>query len=198
MDLDKFRSQWDDPEFEQSFARLDQEPPSAIVERLKSMDGRAKRWRRTQQIIMRASLLVLLVLAALRLFFKDSREVPLQTVAFMLEMAVIFVLQLLDKAREKYELPKLWLDHREFLLDEHRRMDRNIRLDQWVSALLCVAIICVALYAAPFLSAGLQVACLAVTGTAVFVLQLYDRRRISQLKRTRDDLVAQLGGQLGN
>jgi hypothetical protein len=58
----------------------------------------------------------------------------------MLEVAVICVLQLLDKAREKYELPKLWLDHKEFLLDEHRRMDRNIRLDQWVSALLCVAI----------------------------------------------------------
>jgi hypothetical protein len=44
MDLDKFRSQWNDPEFEQSFARLDQAPPSAIVERLKRSDERAKRW----------------------------------------------------------------------------------------------------------------------------------------------------------
>jgi anti-sigma-K factor RskA len=193
MDLDKFRSQWNDPEFEQSFARLDQEPPSAIVARLQSMDRRAKRWRRTCQIIMRASLLVLLVLAVVRLFVTQTREAPLQTVAFMLEVAVICVLQLLDKAREKYELPKLWLDHKEFLLDEHRRMDRNIRLDQWVSALLCVAIICLALYAAPFLSAGLQVACLAVTGAAVFVLHLVDRRKISQLKRSRDGLAAQLG-----
>jgi anti-sigma-K factor RskA len=193
MDLEKFRSQWDDPEFEQSFARLDQEPPSAIVKRLKSMDGRAKRWRRTRRIITGASLMVVLVLAVLQLFVKDSREAPLQTVAFMLEMAVLLVLQLLDKAREKYELPKLWLDHREFLLDEHRRMGRNIRLDQWASALLCVAITCVGLYAAPFLSAGLQVACLAVTGAAVFVLQLYDRRKISRLERSRDGLAAQLG-----
>jgi len=193
MDLEKFRSQWDDPEFEQSFARLDQEPPSAIVERLQSMDRRAKRWRRTRGIIMRVSLLVFLVLAFLQLYVKDSREVPLQTAAFMLEVAVFCGLQLLDKAREKYQLPKLWLDHREFLLDEHRRMDRNIRLDQWASALLCVAIACVGLYAAPFLSAGLQVACLAVTGSAVFVLHLVDRRKISQLKRSRDGLAAQLG-----
>jgi hypothetical protein len=50
-----------------------------------------------------------------------------------------------------------------------------------------------ALYAAPFLSAGLQVACLAVTGVAVFVLHLVDRRKISQLKRSRDGLAAQLG-----
>jgi hypothetical protein len=50
-----------------------------------------------------------------------------------------------------------------------------------------------ALYAAPFLSAGLQVARLAVTGVAVFVLQLYDRRKISQLKRSMDGLAAQLG-----
>jgi hypothetical protein len=198
MDLDKFRSQWDDAEFEQSFARLDQEPPLTVVKRLKSMDGRAKRWCRTRRIIMTASVLVFLGLAAVRLFVTDSREAPLQTVAFMLEMLVLCGLQMLDKARERYELPKFWLDHREFLLDEHRRMDRNIRLDQWASALLCAAIICLALYAAPFLSGGLQVACLVVTGAAVFVLQLYDRRKISQLKRSRDSLAAQLGDLLRN
>jgi len=45
------------------------------------------------------------------------------------------------------------------------------------------------MYVAPFLSAGLQIACFAVTGAAVLILQLYDRRRISQLKRTKDGLV---------
>ncbi len=98
----------------------------------------------------------------------------------------------MDKARERYELPKFWLSPGEFLLDEHHRIDRYIRLDQWVSALLCVAIACVALYAAPFLSAGLQVACLALTAAAVPVLHLYHRRRISELKRSRDALAAQL------
>jgi len=193
MDLDKFRSQWDDPEFEQSYARLDPEPPLAIVKRLKSIYRRAKRWRGTRGIIMRASLLVLLVLAGLQLFVKDSREAPLQTVAFMLEVVVVTALQLLDKARGRYALRKLWLNHRKFLLDEHLRMDRNIRLDQWVSALLCGTIICLAQYAAPFLSAGLQVPCLAVTAAAVLVLHLYDRRKISHLKRSRDGLAAQLG-----
>jgi peptidoglycan/LPS O-acetylase OafA/YrhL len=178
MDLDKFRSRWDDPEFEQSLARLDQAPPSAIVELLKRRDRRAKRWRRARRIIVGASFLVLLVLAVARLFVTDVRETPLQTAAFMLEVAVICALQLLDRAREKSELPKLWLPPGEFLLDEHRRMGRNIRLDQWVSALLCVAIIC-----------------LAATGVAVFVLHLYDRRRISELKRSRDALAAQLGDQ---
>ncbi len=192
MDLDKFRSQWDDPEFEQSFARLDQEPPSAIVERLKSMDVRARRWRGARRIMMRALLLVILVPAAVRLFVTDSREVPLQTAAFILGMAAFFVLQLLDKAREKYELPKLWLDHTEFLLDEHARMDRNMRLDQWTSALVCFAITCAALYAALLFSAALQVACLAVAGAAVLILWLSDRRRIFQLKRSRDALAAQL------
>ena len=92
--------------------------------------------------------------------------------------------------REKYEQPKLWLNHREFLLDEHHRLGQNIRLDQWVSALLSVAIICVALYAAPFLSPGLRYACLGVTAAAVLVLQLYGRRKISRLKISRDDLAA--------
>ena len=67
---------------------------------------------------------------------------------------------------------------------------QNIRLDQWVSALLSIAIICVALYAAPLLSAGLRYACFGVTVAAVLVLQPYDRRKISRLKISRDDLAA--------
>ncbi len=187
MDLEKFRSQWDDPEFEQSFARLDQEPTSAIVQRLKSMDERARRWRGARRIIPRALLLVSLVAAALRHFVAGiPDEAPLQTAAFMLGLAVLFVLQLLEKAREEYELPKLWLDHREFLLDEHRRIGRNIRFDQWTSALVCTAIACAALYVARFLSAALQIAFLAAAGAAAIAFWFFDRRRISQLKRSRN------------
>jgi uncharacterized membrane protein len=172
-----------------------QEPTSEIIKRMKRRDARAKRWRRARRIAIGAPLLVLVALALVRLFATDIRETPLQTVAFLLGAAVTCALQLLDRAREKCEQPRLWLAPDEFLLDEHRRIGRNIRLDQWLSALLCVAIICLALYAAPFLSAGLQVACLGLTGVAVFVLHLYDRRRISQLKRSRDAVAAELADQ---
>ena len=188
MDLEKFRSHWSDPEFEQSFARLDQEPSSSVRDRMKAMDARERRWRRTSGIIMKGSLLAMLVLAALRVFGLERPEVTLQTVAFIIEMAVIFGLQLVDKAREKYELPKLWLNHTEFLLDEHRRLDRKIRLDQWASWLLSVAIACVALYAAPLLSAASRIVCLAAAAAAVVLLRIYDHRNIAQLKRTRDSI----------
>jgi predicted anti-sigma-YlaC factor YlaD len=195
MDLDEFRSRWNDPEFEQLYARMLQEPTSEIIKRMKRRDARAKRWRRARRMTIGAPLLVLIVLAVVQLFVTHIRETPLQTVAFVLEMTVMCALQLLDRAREKCEQPRLWLAPDEFLLDEHRRMGRNIRLDQWVSALLCVAIICLALYAAPFLSAGLRVACLAATGVAVIVLHLCDRRRVSELKRSRDALAAELADQ---
>lgn len=122
------------------------------------------------RILARASLAVLLALVAVQLFVTDSRKLPLQTAVFMLELAVSFALQLADKAREKCELPKLWLIHSEFLLDEHCRLNQNIRLDDRNSALLCVAIICLALYAAPFPSAEMKAACWAATEAAVLVL----------------------------
>ena len=192
MDLDKFRAQWEDPEFEQSYARLDPEPTSSVIERMKSMDRRDKRWRITRKIIVWAALLVFLALAVAGPFVLDIREEPIRALAFVLEMVVILVLLLVDRAREKYAQPKLWLSPDEFQLDEHRRMSQNIRLDQWVSGLLCLAIICLAVYAAPFLSAGLQGACLDATVAAVLALVLYDRHKISQLKRSRDALAAQL------
>jgi hypothetical protein len=192
MDIDKFRSQWDDPKFEQSYAQLDQEPPSEIIQRMKIKHLRDDLWHRIHQIILKASLLVILALATFMIYVTDSRETPLQSGAFILELAVFCGMQLLDKARKKYVQAKLWLAPREFLLDEHRRIAKNIRLDQWVSALLSIAVACAGMYAAPFLSAGLKLACLAVTGAAIIVLQVYDHRRISQLKRSRDNLAAQL------
>ena len=196
MDIEKFRSQWEDPEFERSFAQLDQEPPSAIVKRLQRMHEHARRWRRIRRIIQRAPFAVFLGLALLRLYIVGGVEPPLQTVAFILEMAALFGLNLVDKAREKYEVQKLWLSLREFIQDEHRRMNGNIRLDQWTSVLLSVAVACVGRYAAPLLSAGPRLACLAVTGAAVIVLQLYECRKISRLKRSRDSLAAQLDDML--
>ncbi len=173
---------------------MDPEPPSAIVRRLKSMDARDRWWRGARRITIRASMLVLLVGAARRFFDIGSpEEVPLQTVATYLELAVVFALGLLDKAREGYELPKLWLDHNEFLVDEHHRLDRNIRLDEWTCALVYLAILGAALYVSPYLSAALQKACLSVTGAAVLVLWLHDHRRLISLKRSRAALAAQLG-----
>ncbi len=74
-------------------------------------------------------------------------------------------------------------------------MERNIRLDEWVSGLLSLAIVCMAVYADPFLSAGLQETFMDAAVVAVLVLILYDRRKIYQLKRSRDALAAQLRDQ---
>ena len=193
MDLDKFRAQWDDPEFEQSYARLDPEPTSAVIERLKRMDGAARRRRGTRQIIAKALLAGLLGLASVQLFVVEGRELPLQTAAFILELLLFFALQGLDKLREKHAQPKLWLAHMEFLADEQRRMTRNLRFDWWSSALLSAAILCIAMYAAPLIPTGLQIACWAAAAAAVLVLQVFDLRKISALKRSRDELKAQLG-----
>jgi hypothetical protein len=78
---------------------------------------------------------------------------------FMLVMAAIWGLQMLDKAREKDEQSKVWLPFKEFLQDEYRRMNRIIRLDQGASVLLCVEAARVGMYAVPFLSTGLLFAC---------------------------------------
>ena len=55
-----------------------------------------------------------------------------------------------------------------------------------------VAVAGLGMCVAPFLSASLQIACLAVTGAAVIALQVYYLRKISQLKRTRDSVAAEL------
>ena len=55
-----------------------------------------------------------------------------------------------------------------------------------------VAVAGLGMYVAPLLTAGLQIACLAVTGAAVIVLQVYYLRRISQLRRTRDSVATEL------
>jgi Flp pilus assembly protein TadB len=141
---------------------------------------------------MKGSLAVLLGLAVLRFLIKGSQETPLQTVAFIIELAVFMALSLLDKARVKYKQPKLWLDQKAFMLDEQDRMNKNRSLDHWTLVLLSVAVACVGLYAAPLLSAGWRIVCLAVTGVMVIIFQAYDLRKISQFKRSRNELLEQL------
>jgi hypothetical protein len=199
MDIfDKIRAQWDDPEFVKSLAQLDQEPISETIERVKRRERREKQWRITRRIILRVPLIVFLVLAGLRLFAADRHESPMQSVAFMLELAVLCGLNPLEKARGKYEQPKLWLNHKEFLQDEHHRIGQNIRLDQWASLMVAVAVAGVGMYVAPLLSPGLQIACLSVTGAAIIVLLVYVRHKISQLKRSRDSVAADLEYLLGD
>jgi len=193
MDFDELRSRcMEDPELEQLLAQLNQEPPIETVKRRLKMEQRAKRRRKISRIIMKASAAVLLGLAVIPLFPGHSREAPLQKAAFMLEMAALWGLQRVDKEGEKYEVPKVWLNVREFLQDEHHRIGQNIRLDQWSSALVCIAIACVGLYASPFLSRGLRIACLAVTAAVVLAFFIYDHRKIAHLKRSRDDIAADL------
>jgi hypothetical protein len=55
MDIDKFRSQWDDPEFAESFARSDRESPYEIVQRLEKIYERAQRWRKIRRIAIKVS-----------------------------------------------------------------------------------------------------------------------------------------------
>jgi hypothetical protein len=193
MDIfEKFKSRWNDPEFVRSLTDLDREPISSVIERMKRMDRRALWRRRIRWIILKGSLLAILVLACFQQFNKGGWEAPLQSAAFIIVMAAICGLNLVDKAREQYRKPKVSLPIVEFIRDEHRRTDRNIRLDQCASVLLSVAVACVGLYAALFLSGALRIACLTVTGAAVCVLQLLDYRRISQLKQSRDDLAVQV------
>jgi membrane protein YdbS with pleckstrin-like domain len=151
-----------------------------------------KRWRKARLIIMKGSLAVLLGLEILWFFVKDRRETPLQSVAFIFEIAVVCGLQLMIKKREKFEQPKMWLDHREFMLDEKDRMNKSIRFARWTSLLLSIAVACVGLYAIPFLSGGWKIACLAATAVVIIVFQVYDFRRISQFKRSRNELIKQL------
>jgi hypothetical protein len=193
MDIfDKVRARWEDPEFLQSLAKLDQEPISETIKRMKRRERREKQWRITRRIILRVPLLAFLALAGLRLFADDNRESPMQTVGFMLELAVLCGFNPLEKAREKCEQPKLWLNRREFLQDEQQRLGQNIRLDHWASLMVAVAVAGFGMYVAPILPPGRQIACLAVTGAAIIVLHLYVCRKISQLKRWRDKAAADL------
>ena len=192
MDIEEFRSRWNDPEFVKSYVGLDKEPTSETIKRMKRMDARDKRWRIARKILLRAPLVAFLGLAGFQIYVTDSQETPLQSVAFMLELAVMCGLNPLEKAQEKYQQPKFWLKHREFLQDEIQRIGKKIRLDQWASVMSGVPVAGLGMYLAPFLSAGLRIACLAVTAAAVIVLQVYYLRKISQLKRTRDSVAAEL------
>jgi hypothetical protein len=192
MDIDKFRARWDDPEFAKSYSQLVHEPTADIIKRMERREMHEKRWRKARLFSMKASLSVLLGLSILWFFVKDRRETPLQSIAFMIEIAACCGLQLLIKKREQYERPKMWLDHKEFMLDEQDRMNKNIRLARWTSVLLSIAVACVGLYAVPFLAGGWKIACLVVAAAVIIVFQVYDFRRISQLKHSRNELIGQL------
>jgi hypothetical protein len=188
MGLEQFRLQWDDPEFAKSFARLDEKDIFGIIERMEGRERYEDQWRRTRRNILKGAVLVIIGLEALRIFFTDSREPLAQSVAFILEMAAIAGLYLVDKARAKWAEPK-GLTHMEFLRNEYRRLEKNIHFDRWSSVMLSVAVVGLGLYAAPIRSAGLRVACLGATAAAVCALQFYDQRKITQLKRSREELV---------
>jgi hypothetical protein len=189
MGLEQFRSQWDDPEFARSFARLDEKEIFAIIDRMEGRERYEDRWRTTRRNILRSAVLVIVGLEAVRVFVTDSRAPLAQSVAFMLEMAAIFGLFRVDKARAKWAEPKQWLAHLEFLRDEYRRMEKNMHFDRWSSVMLSVAVVGLGLYAAPVLSIIPRIACLGATAAAVCALQFYDQRKIAQLKRSRDELM---------
>jgi hypothetical protein len=192
MDFEKFKAQWNDPEFVASINRRFPEDPREIVRRMEKIDMRAQRWRNARRVLMKVSVGILLALATLRQYVSHSREARLQTAAFILIMAAIWALQMLDKKREKYREPQYWLDRVEFLKSEFERLGQNIRIDLLSSALLCIGVASVAMYAVPFLSAGLRFACCAVAAAAIAAILLYEYRRISDLKRMRNEVAADM------
>jgi hypothetical protein len=189
MDLETIRLQWDDPEFAKSFVRLDEKDIFAIIGRREGKEKHEERWRTTRRNILRGAALVIVGLEAFRIFSTGNREPLAQSVAFILEMAALFGLFRVDKARAKWAKPQKWATHLEFLRDEYRRLEQNIHFDRWSSVMLSVAVAGLGLYAAPVLSAVLRIACLGATAAAVCALQFYDQRKITQLKRSRDELL---------
>jgi hypothetical protein len=189
MDLEKFRSQCNDPEFVHSFGQLDEKDIYSIIERMEGREKHEDQWRSTRRFILGGAALVILGLEAYRFFVTDSREPPAQSLAFMFVMAAIFVQFRVDKARAKWAEPKKWPTHLEFLRDEYGRLEKNIHFDRWSSVMLSVAIVGLGLFAAPVLPAVQRVACLGATAAAVCALQFYDQRKITQLKRSQDELM---------
>jgi hypothetical protein len=196
--FDKFKARWDDPEFVKSLAKLDQEPISETIKREKRRERREKQWRIARRFILEAPLIVFLAVACFRLSATDGRESPMQWVALMLEFAVLCGLGPLEKARAKYERPKLWLNRRELLQDEQHRFGQKIRIDKWTFLMVAVAVAGVGMYVATLLSPSLQIACLAVTVAAIIVLLVYVRHRISRFKLLRDKAAADLVDLLGD
>jgi hypothetical protein len=192
MDIEKFREQWNEREYANSFPELKRESPLEIIRRMKQTRLLAERRRKIRRMIMKAALAAVIALAIYQQFYSNSVEAPLQTIGFILMMVAIEGLNLLDRVREKDEQAKIWLPIKEFLQDEYRRMNHLVRLDERASLLLCVGTASVGMCAAPFLSTWLQFACFAVIVAAIVVIQRYDRRKISNLKLMRDDVAAQL------
>jgi hypothetical protein len=188
MNIEKYRSQLDNPEFVRSFAHLDEANIFPIFERMEERERRENGWRRTRRIILMGSVAVILGLEAFRLFVTNTREPRAQSVAFLLVMAAMFGLTRLDKARPKRAEPQQCHTHLEFLRDEFRRLEKSIHYDRWSSIMLSVGVACLGLYAWPVLSAVPQMACLGATAAAVCLLQFYDQRKIVQVKRSRDEM----------
>jgi hypothetical protein len=101
-----------------------------------------------------------------------------------------------QRAGEIQGAPRLALYPDEFLKEEFKRIGQNIRIDLLSSALLCIGVASVGMYAAPFLSGGLLIACQAVAAAAILAILVYEYRRFSHLKLMRDDVAAKIEDRL--
>ena len=186
MDFDELRGRWDSPEFKKAHGRPPREPVSAIIERMERMDRRDKRRRIAHQVLMRVVLAIPLALAAYQLFILKHRDVPVQLAAFVVAMLVYYGLMQVDKKMEKYRQPKVWLNLKEFSLEEVERLGKNIFFARCNAALLSVGMLCIPLYAVPLISSMMRIACFVVIAAAIVVLLIYYQRRIADLKDLRD------------
>jgi hypothetical protein len=82
------------------FPELSQESPMEIIRRKQKMYECAELRRKTRRMIMKAFVAAVLVLATFRAFHTDNKEAPLQVLCFILVMAAIWGLQMLDKVRK--------------------------------------------------------------------------------------------------
>lgn len=200
MDLEKFRSRWEDPEFVQKlYLMVDDEPPSQLRARLQSWEKRARRWRKINHIIITGLGGGFVLLNALILFdVLPYQESLLGKLAFIIGAAIVGIgMPRIMKEREKFEIQQLWLPTNQFLAAEQNRMDVNIRLDRQASWVLAAAIACISMYFFPLrLSILIQIAYIFAAIVVVVVCHLYDLRKIRQFEDARDNLARRLSNLL--
>lgn len=200
MDLEKFRSRWEDPDFEKKFyLMVDDEPPSQLRARLQSWEKRARRWRKINHIIIAGLGGGFLLLNALILFdVIPYQESLVGKLAFIIGMAIVGIgMPRLMKQREKYETQQLWLPTNQFLATELNRLDLNISLDKQASWVLAAAIACIGTYFFPLRYSILSQAayiCAVIALTAI--CYLYNCQRIRQFEDARDNLARRLSNLL--
>jgi hypothetical protein len=200
MDLEKFRSRWEDPEFEQKFyLMVADEPPSQLRARLRSWEKRARRWRKINHIIITGLGAGFLLLNGLILFdVLPYRESLLAKLAFIIGLAIVGIgMPRIMKEREKYEIQQLWLPTNQFFAAEQKRMDMNIRLDKRASWVLAAAVTCIGMYFFPLRFSILsRVAYICAVIALTAICYFYNRRKIRQFENARDDLAQRLSNLL--